>query len=283
MNMDYESWSVAVDCKSIGTWNLHTVLPAGMDFFLILSSISGLSGIRGQANYDAGNTYEDAFARYRVSQGEKCISLDLGAMLDDGILAEDRNLLTRVLTYGTLEGISRQMFHGMLDYFCNPSLQLLSPSESQVAIGIGTVNNDSLEGVSFSRQALMRHVAMDSSRKPGDTGLGNTDQATGHRALFANASSLEDAAAVAAEAIIMKLAKSLVAMQDDTDIDRNKQLQLYGVDSLLAVELRNWIVKEFKADITVFEIQGASTLGTLSVSIAVKSTLRNREQGTAEA
>lgn len=276
--MDYESWSVAVDCKSIGTWNLHTVLPAGMDFFLILSSISGLSGIRGQANYDAGNTYEDAFARYRVSQGEKCISLDLGAMLDDGILAEDKNLLTRVLTYGTLNGISRQMFHGMLDYYCDPSLRLLSPSESQVAIGIGTVNNDSLEGVSFSRQPLMRHVVMDSSTQFGE----NTDQATGHRALFVNAASLEDATSVAAEAIIEKLAKSLVEMQDDTDIDRSKQLQLYGVDSLLAVELRNWLVKEFKADITVFEIQGASTLGTLSVSVAVKSTLRNGERGTTE-
>jgi acyl carrier protein len=273
--MYYESWSVAVDCKSIGSWNLHTVLPAGMDFFLILSSISGLSGIRGQANYDAGNTYEDAFARYRVSQGEKCISLDLGAMLNDGILAEDRNLLTRVLTYGTLEGISRQMFYGMLDYYCNPRLRLLSPSESQVAIGIGTENNDNLEAVSVSCQALMRHVVMVSSTQSGETGRGKTDQTTGHRALFVNASLLEDPAAVAAEAIIEKLAKSLIELQDDTDIDRNKQLQMYGVDSLLAVELRNWLVKEFKADITVFEIQGASTLGTLSMSVAVKSTIRN--------
>src|SRR4051794_7054114 len=115
--MDYESWSIAVNCKSIGSWNLHAVLPSGMDFFIMLSSISGLSGIRGQANYDAGNTYEDAFARYRVSQGEKCTSLDLGAMLDDGILAEDRDLLNRVLAYGTLGGITRQMFYGMLDYY----------------------------------------------------------------------------------------------------------------------------------------------------------------------
>jgi acyl carrier protein len=275
--MDYESWTVAVNCKSIGSWNLHTVLPAGMDFFLILSSISGLSGIRGQANYDAGNTYEDAFARYRVSQGEKCISLDLGAMLDDGILAEDKNLLNRVMTYGTLEGISRQMFHGMLDYYCNPSLRLLCPSESQVAIGIGTENNDSLEGVGVSRQALMRHVVMDPSTQSGETGRGNTEQATGHRTRFANAASLEDAAAIAAEAIIEKLAKSLVGMQDKTDIDWNRQLQIYGVDSLLAVELRNWLVKEFKADITVFEIQGSATLGTLSVSVAFKSTIRNGE------
>jgi acyl carrier protein len=99
----------------------------------------------------------------------------------------------------------------------------------------------------------MRHVVMDPSAQSGETGRGNTEQATGHRTLFANAASLEDAAAIAAEAIIEKLAKSLVGMQDKTDIDWNKQLQIYGVDSLLAVELRNWLVKEFKADITVFE------------------------------
>lgn len=80
-----------------------------------------------------------------------------------------------------------------------------------------------------------------------------------------------------------ELAKSLVAFQDNTSIDRDKQLQLYGVDSLLAVELRTWLVKEFKADITVFEIQGASALETLSLSVAVKSTRHNRERGSAEA
>lgn len=281
--MDYENWSIAVDCKSKGSWNLHTVLPSGMDFSLILSSISGLAGIRGQANYDAGNTYEDAFARYRVSHGEKCISLDLGAMLDDGILAGDKDLLKRVSTYGTLGDISRQMFYGMLDYYCNPSLPVLSPSESQVAIGIEAENSDSLEGVSLSHQPLMQYVRKNSSSPSGETGQGNGDQATGHRARFVSASSLEAAAAVAAEAIVEKLAKSLVDMQDITEIDHDKQLQVYGVDSLLAVELRNWIVKEFRADITVFEIQGVSTLRTLSVSVAIKSILRNVEQGAREA
>ncbi|KAF2650360.1 putative polyketide synthase [Lophiostoma macrostomum CBS 122681] len=271
-DMDFESWSVAVDCKSIGTWNLHAVLPPGMDFFVILSSISGLSGIRGQANYDAGNTYEDAFARYRVSQGEKCIALDLGAMLDDGILAENKELLNRVLAYGTLGAISRQRFYGMLDYYCNPSMPILLPYESQVAIGIGTEDNDSLEGVNFNRQPMLRHATQDAlkSGKAGSTG-----QAITRRELFANASSFEEAAGIVAESIIQKLAKSLTEMQDSASIDHHRQLQMYGVDSLLAVELRNWIAKEFQADIAVFETQGASTLGTLSVSVAARSTIKN--------
>jgi acyl carrier protein len=124
---------------------------------------------------------------------------------------------------------------------------------------------------------MMRHVVMDPSAQSVETGGGNTEQGKVRRTVFANAASLEDAVAITAEAIIEKLAKLPVGMQDKTDIDWNKQLQIYGVDSLLAVELRNWLVKEFKADITIFEIQGSATLGTLGVSIAVKSTTRNDE------
>jgi hypothetical protein len=111
------------------------------------------------------------------------------------------------------------MFHGVLDHYCNTSLRLLSSSETQVVIGIGTENNDSLEGVSISQQANMRHVVMNSSTQFGGTRRGNIELIISYRTLFADTSSMEDAAVVAAEAIIEKLAKSLVAMQDKADID----------------------------------------------------------------
>jgi hypothetical protein len=60
---------------------------------------------------------------------------------------------------------------------------------------------------------------MNSSTQSRGTRRGNTEPIISHRTLFANASSMEDAAVVAAEAIIEKLAKSLVAMQDKADID----------------------------------------------------------------
>lgn len=56
--MGYESWKVAVECKTLGSWNLHTLLPEAMDFFVLLSSASGVVGLRGQTNYAAGNTFE---------------------------------------------------------------------------------------------------------------------------------------------------------------------------------------------------------------------------------
>jgi hypothetical protein len=50
-------------------WNLHHCLPRDMDFFILLSSVAGLVGNRGQANYAAGNTFQDALASHRVSLG----------------------------------------------------------------------------------------------------------------------------------------------------------------------------------------------------------------------
>ncbi len=131
-NLTYDDWQAAVECKTVGSWNLHRVLPHGMDFFVILASASGLAGVRGQVNYNTGNVYEDAFARYRVTQGEKTVVIDLGAMLEDGILAENPQLLKRVMAYGVLAPITRQNFFGILDYYCDPKIPILSPNECQV-------------------------------------------------------------------------------------------------------------------------------------------------------
>lgn len=44
--------------------------------------MSGIMGNAGQANYSAGNTYEDAFAHYRRSLGLAATSLDIGLVID---------------------------------------------------------------------------------------------------------------------------------------------------------------------------------------------------------
>lgn len=58
----------ALSCKVQGSWNLHNMaieLRQDLDFFIILSSISGIHGNKGQANYASANSFLDAFASYR--------------------------------------------------------------------------------------------------------------------------------------------------------------------------------------------------------------------------
>ncbi|KAF7623803.1 hypothetical protein AFLA_007526 [Aspergillus flavus NRRL3357] len=206
----------------------------------------------GQANYDAGNTYEDALARYRVSQGEKATALDLGAMVDDGILAEDPSLLRRVLAYGTLEPITRAKFYGILDYCCDPARESATPREAQIALGLGTGRGDGLDSIDYERQPMLQQLMLAGNRQQVGAGAGvvsgGAQHAISDREQIAASASLEEAAQIAAEAIIKKLAKPLITMQDGSSVERDRPLSVLGVDSLLGIELRNWIVKQFKEE-----------------------------------
>jgi NADP-dependent 3-hydroxy acid dehydrogenase YdfG len=87
-NMTHEMWQGTIRPKIHGTQLLHNLLPKDMDFFVMLSSISGVVGNRSQANYAAGNTFQDALARHRRQQGLPAVSIDLGLMLDIGLIAQ---------------------------------------------------------------------------------------------------------------------------------------------------------------------------------------------------
>jgi hypothetical protein len=271
--MGFDSWRTAVECKTLGSWNLHSLLPNGMDFFILLSSAAGLVGLRGQTNYAAGNVYEDALARYRVSHGEKAVALDLGAMIDDGLLAENPELLNRVLAYGTLNPVSRQQFFAILDYYCDPKLPILTSRESQAVIGLGSGGGPGLDGVNLDKQPLFRHLLQVNQAQELGEGEGKDDMVH-FKQLLAESGSLITAGNIVVQALIQKLSKSLSTMQGK-DIDIHKPLHVYGVDSLLAVELRNWISKEFLADVAVFETLGSSTFSTLGMLVAGRSGIKH--------
>lgn len=93
--MTYDDWVTATKPKIQGSWNLHKVLPKDLDFFVMLSSVSGIIGNQGQANYAAGNTFQDALAHFRHRQGLRATALDLGAVRDIGHITENSNMYSQ--------------------------------------------------------------------------------------------------------------------------------------------------------------------------------------------
>lgn len=66
--MDHQAWQTAVQPKWAGTWNLHKGLEGhdkALDFFLLMSSMSGSVGTATESNYCAANGFLDAFASWR--------------------------------------------------------------------------------------------------------------------------------------------------------------------------------------------------------------------------
>ncbi|GES58866.1 KR-domain-containing protein [Aspergillus terreus] len=80
-HMTFDEWQTCVQPKVQGTWNLHhATLSADLDFFLLFSSICGITGQWGQGNYNAANSFLDAFVNYRHGQNLPASVVDIGFM-----------------------------------------------------------------------------------------------------------------------------------------------------------------------------------------------------------
>lgn len=73
------------------------------------------------------------------------------------------------------------------------------------------------------------------------------------------------------DALLDKVAS--VLMLPVLDIDPNKPITSYGLDSLIAIEIRNWIGRNCQASLQVLELLSSRTLVTLSRLIMQKSKL----------
>jgi KR domain-containing protein len=78
--------------SAAGSWNLHELLPQNLDFFILLSSLAGIVGSISQANYAAGNTYQDALVNYRHAKGLPAQSIDLGLIKGVGYVEEHKEV-----------------------------------------------------------------------------------------------------------------------------------------------------------------------------------------------
>ena len=93
-NITSRSYMVIVRPKVRGTWNIHEVLSnRHLEFFIMLSSMTGFLGPLSQAVYAGISTFMGAFAHFRVAQGLPADTIHLGAVAGVGYLADRPELM----------------------------------------------------------------------------------------------------------------------------------------------------------------------------------------------
>ncbi|KAH8430732.1 uncharacterized protein LDX57_008396 [Aspergillus melleus] len=280
--MTHVEWVASTAPKVSGSWNLHQVLPETLNFFILLSSVSGIIGHRGQSNYAAGNTFQDALAHYRISKGQKAISINLGAMVDDGYLAEvgNKHIRERLLSAGAMQPITRQDLFSLLERYCNPSLDILALSACQVACGINTPRDLHAKGLdepTWLQRSMFSTLywAPSTTMTSTNGGMHGQENVRDYRQAFIEAASSSEAGQVVAEALVAKIARSISRVTTgDAEVDASQPIVAYGVDSLLAVDLRGWLRKIFQADVPTFEILGGTSFVAMGATVVNRSGLR---------
>lgn len=203
-------------------------------------------------------------------------------MGDVGAVAENAALTKGKENAGDLAPIYENEFLALLDHYCDPELQILTPEQAQPVIGIVTPAQFRAKGLQppdwLVDRPLFRGLAQEVDEQAGGTAASENEQDDRDWVSeLLRAASGAAAANVVVDALVQRLSKATSI--SPVEIDRARPLHAYGVDSLLAVELRNWFSKLFKADVAIFDITGQTSLEKVAEGAAESSMLLKSVKG----
>ncbi|KAG9525398.1 putative polyketide synthase, partial [Aureobasidium melanogenum] len=261
--MTVDDFSAVVNPKVAGTLNLHNSLGTSeLDFFIALSSVAGVVGNRGQAAYAAANVFLDTFMAHRNAQGLPGTSLDLTAVSDVGYLADNSERAADVLRNLGGETIEESEILGLLTAAVTGKI---TASNNHVITGL-KINPGSepfwCHDAKFSH--LLAAAASQSSSEGGNANV-PLPQA------LKSAADGEKALEVLYSALVTKLAA--VLMLSVEEMEPSAAVASYSLDSLAAIEVRNWIAREADANVQVLELLTSPSLMELARLILKKSKL----------
>ncbi|RYP89969.1 hypothetical protein DL770_003927 [Monosporascus sp. CRB-9-2] len=274
-NMTHTQWEQTIMSKVNTSWNLHALLPKDLDFFVLLSSISGVIGNPGQANYAAGCTFQDALARFRARNHLNATSVDLGVVRAVGVVAESGALHKKFAGLRSFPRIEEDEIFAVLDVCCDPQQPLSSTTKSHIIMGVATPVDllaRGLEPSELLQRPLFAYFGQVRSESRGQGSASNANAA----ALFQQAETDEEKANVVVECLAKKLARALLIQPQDVDSDQ--PLHAFEVDTLVAVELKNWIAKEFAAEVAIFELMGGRSVAAIGEFVTKTSKLRRESK-----
>lgn len=267
--MTAEDYNTVLQPRYNGSWNLHKHLQSDLDFFVMLSSISGVIGNATQAAYAAGSAFMDTFAAYRNTLGLPAVSLDLGTITDVGYLASNKELLARMERQG-FQGTDTQTLLSLVQVaIAQPRM----PGQSQIITGLGEWKEGESLG-NFDDPLFSHFRRRFRTRAQGAQSDDRIDQL--HRSLDA-VKTQEDAIPIVFEALSGKIATQLGISIDR--VDPSSPLSEFGVDSHVAVELRDWISKVMESSVSILEILASTSMLQLAGQIAGRSRLVHVDSG----
>ena len=272
--MSYENWQISTHTKVQGAINLHNAFKdVPLDFFIMTSSVSGTLGTPGQSNYAAANSFLDAIAKHRRSNGQRAVSIILPMVLGVGVVAENTEIeeaLKRKGMYGIDEEHLLEAFEiaASIQDSADHLVVGLDPAELQRSMSAaGTTDNFWTEDVRFNNLLSTMRSSSGDAVSAGQSILSSINSAP----------SLQEALGVVSEHVMGKLGRMLMIDEDQFDLD-TKSIADYGLDSMIGADFRNSVFKELGMDMP-FQQLLAPTLTISKFAVQVCENVGIKDEG----
>ncbi|KAL8789759.1 MAG: hypothetical protein Q9213_001010 [Squamulea squamosa] len=248
-NATFEDWEQVMGPKVRGAWHLHKLFPK-LDFFVSLSSTTGIVGRTGTSLYTGTSTFLDAFSEYRVKLGLPAVSVDLPIVESVGLAVERGTIGQLRASLGVT--ITEDQFYTLIEgAIIGPSSGLNAYGRSLSWTLATKADIDSLVWEHFNPLSVMRRLRAYS----GGVSLSSNESKKLQELLKDGSPEL------LMDALSDKV--STITMIDRDEITPDRSLLDYGLDSLFSLELRNWVRRSLKIDMVLKDITSARDLRAL--------------------
>lgn len=243
LRQEWSKFARVMAPKVDGSWHLHQLtFDEPLDFFVLYSSTSALLGSPGQSNHSAANTFMDSLAHYRRSRGLPALSINWGIWSEIGSAAArkaDEWMLARgVGTIKPAQGLE------MLDLlFAQDRAQIaVLPIDWEIYLSQFKTVPVWLTRVAEEKNKKGKKSTQTSS--PPETSV-KTAATDWHQKL--SSVPLNQQRQFLMEHVHSQVVKA-IGLEAGQEIDPRQPLNELGLDSLMAVELRNMLGSSLKLD-----------------------------------
>ena len=248
-NQRWETFETVMWPKMLGAWHLHrATADRDLDMFVLFSSVAGVLGNPGQSNHAAANAFLDQLAAHRRALGLPGQAIAWGAWSEIGEAEEQRERMTQRSATSGIEWITPQQGLRALDRLVREDAATsVVLARDWVAFG------ESLEGRPTFLEDLLS-----------EDGEGEDDVAASSDDLM---SMLRESPAATREALLVSFlqGEAQAVLRMPSVPEPTVGFFDLGMDSLMAVELRNRLNRAFVGEYTapntlVFDYPDIATL-----------------------
>ncbi|KAJ6104774.1 hypothetical protein N7523_011094 [Penicillium sp. IBT 18751x] len=280
LDLDVDRFDKALKPKVDGSLLLDELFPENsLDFMIFFSSMAAITGNPGQVAYNAANMFMAGLAAQRRKRGMVGQAINIGAIVGNGYVTRELNMGQQSYLYRV--GHSWMAEQDFLEVFAEG---VLSCREGAGSLGpCSGLRIDDDDSKNWVTNPMFQHLVL----RPSTLIAGDKKNKAGImvRTRLLESSSHKEVMENLQETFLQKLQSALQADAEKLNLDSSPDE--LGVDSLIAVDLRSWFIKELGVDIPVLKIFNAASIRDLLdvvASLLPESSIPNvTEHGEAEA
>jgi acyl transferase domain-containing protein/acyl carrier protein/protein-L-isoaspartate O-methyltransferase len=233
--LTWPRFETVMAAKVRGSWNLHR-MAGDLDFFVIFSSGASVGGSAGQANHAAANAFEDALAWHRSAQGHPTLSINWGPWAEIGAAADRRftqmGPLHPIAPADGLAALEHLLRRDARGRFRRAQMAVLATDWSHLGPAREAGNEASLYRDLVPTMVRSAPTARATPARPPEPTL---------RERMANTIPNRRLALLREE--VRQLTARVLGLPGADELPLDEPLRQLGLDSLMAVELRNLLGK----------------------------------------